>query len=78
MGAMRDWVCPNGECGALRAGKEALREHIAATHPRRYRVGGCQTCDYDPDEQRAMPPHDASYRCESGWHTHCSCSGSCF
>jgi hypothetical protein len=44
---------------------------------RRSRVAGCSTCDRDPEGRQIMPPHDASDRCESGRHNHCSCD-TCF
>jgi hypothetical protein len=47
------------------------------TEPKRSRVPGCPTCDRDPEGRALMPPHDASDRCESGKHPHCSCD-TCF
>lgn len=44
---------------------------------RRSRAPGCATCDRDPGRRQMMPPHDASERCESGKHPHCSCD-TCF
>jgi len=44
---------------------------------RRSRVEGCSICATDPERKQMMPPHDASTRCESGSHTHCSCD-TCF
>jgi hypothetical protein len=41
------------------------------------RKPGCPTCDTDPDGKAMMPPHEASSKCESGKHTHCSCD-TCF
>lgn len=38
-------------------------------------VGECAYCDANRDEM--MPPHDASSRCESGKHPHCTCD-TCF
>ncbi|RLA59158.1 MAG: hypothetical protein DRQ89_14440 [Epsilonproteobacteria bacterium] len=48
--------------------------HAALTPPwsRRQRVEGCAFCDGEKGE--FFPPHDASKRCESGHHRHCSCS----
>lgn len=43
---------------------------------RRTRVLDCRTCAKLKDGELA-PPHDASERCESGKHTHCSCD-QCF
>lgn len=34
--------------------------------------GECTYCDKYRDESM-MPPHDASDRCESGKHNHCTC-----
>jgi len=45
---------------------------------RRYHLkpGECHYCDkHKPGEM--MPPHDASSRCESGKHSHCTCDA-CF
>ena len=50
-----------------------------APKPRRHYVlpvGECKYSDEHRDEQM-MPPHDASPRCESGKHPHCSCD-TCF
>ncbi len=46
--------------------------------PRRTRMpeGECPYCDEYGDEDM-MPPHDASPRCESGKHPHCTCD-TCF
>lgn len=38
--------------------------------------GQCVTCDAHRPGQM-MPPHDASPRCESGKHSHCTCD-TCF
>lgn len=39
-------------------------------------AGECAYCDaHRPNEM--MPPHDASPRCESGKHSHCTCD-TCF
>jgi len=45
---------------------------------RRYRAptGQCSYCD-DHRDDTMMPPHDASPRCESGKHQHCTCN-TCF
>lgn len=41
-------------------------------------VGVCKTCDEMRKEKSDFhPPHDASPRCESGKHNHCSCD-TCF
>lgn len=39
---------------------------------RRHKVEDCQTCK-SQDENDFHPSHDASARCESGRHSHCSC-----
>jgi hypothetical protein len=48
--------------------------------PRRIRAmlinGMCKFCDEHRDD-RMMPPHDASPRCESGKRHHCTCD-TCF
>lgn len=43
--------------------------------PRRYALdeGECRTCDEDRHHGGPKPPHDASRRCQSGGHTHCTC-----
>ena len=82
------WI--NGaKCGDLTV---RVSEHIAFeamllrggfTHPariRRHKIGPgeCRTCDNNRDENNEFhPPHDASDRCESGRHPHCSCD-TCF
>ena len=42
---------------------------------RRYKapVGECETCDKNGDAISNTPFHDASARCESGKHNHCTC-----
>jgi len=47
------------------------------TPHREYRDAGCSTCARDPRGMQMMPPHQASDRCESGKHNHCSCD-TCF
>jgi len=42
---------------------------------RHFRIEGCSSCVGSPTG--AVPPHDASSRCESGRRPHCSCDG-CF
>ena len=50
--------------------------------------GECRTCDEEREREEAVqatgrttfpfhPSHDASHRCESGKHNHCSCD-TCF
>lgn len=40
--------------------------------------GECKYCDDEREAGNSFhPPHDASARCESGGHSHCSC-GTCF
>lgn len=43
-----------------------------ATNRRRRIPDGCTYCNQNRDTEM-MPPHDASPRCESGGHNHCSC-----
>lgn len=47
------------------------------SHPddraRRIFVVGCSYCESDDCNFGFCPPHDASPRCESGKHNHCSC-----
>jgi hypothetical protein len=53
---------------------DRIFDRAAKSKPRCYVMtrGGCPTCDkYIPGD--IMPPHDASCRCESGKHKHCSC-----
>lgn len=52
-------------------------DSASSPHPeRRWRVHGCRTCIETPPGA-LMPPHDASSRCESGKHSHCTCD-TCF
>jgi len=42
---------------------------------RRHYVAGCKLCDdLRTESEPYHPPHDASKRCESGGHNHCTCS----
>lgn len=52
----------------------AVEQPEPARRERRRRVDGCATCARDG---RHGPSHDASERCESGGHPHCSCD-TCF
>jgi hypothetical protein len=49
---------------------EPLEPQAAKNPTRRGRLAGCSFCDEHPG---LMPPHDASSRCESGKHSHCTC-----
>jgi hypothetical protein len=58
---------------ALPADRAKVRRHKAAP-------GECVTCDREReigDKNQFHPSHDASPRCESGKHAHCSCD-TCF
>ena len=48
--------------------------HAGGTPPwtRRQRVEGCAFCESEKDSS-FFPPHDASKRCLSGHHPHCTC-----
>jgi hypothetical protein len=50
------------------------RKIVEAASQRRYRIPGCPTCELYRNEG---PWHDASPRCESGHHNHCTCA-KCF
>jgi len=53
------------------------RKLQSQTDRRKY-VDGCSTCDVIKARDRGFgPAHDASERCKSGYHEHCSC-GSCW
>lgn len=49
----------------------------ATDYQRRTRIAGCSECDLVQRHGGFGPPHDASPRCESGKHEHCTCDG-CF
>ena len=59
------------------AGQRGRAHEASAAVPiRRQHVPGCTYCDrFQPTEM--FPPHDASDRCESGKHNHCTCD-TCF
>lgn len=60
--------------------EQELRDSFDKQAARRHRVpeGQCSYCDAERATQNQFhPPHDASYRCESGKHNHCSCDA-CF
>lgn len=64
---------------------DQIAKRIAAVEstliqPKRHKAepGECQSCDdYRAEGTDFHPPHDASDRCESGKHNHCSCD-TCF
>lgn len=58
------------------ADKAPTSAEILQLKPRRQwgPIGGCATCDLMRSQgEFFFPPHDASRRCESGKHNHCSC-----
>ena len=57
----------------LLAAVEALRGPSARRH--KLPKGECQSCDRETSDFH--PSHDASERCESGKHNHCTCD-TCF
>lgn len=60
------FMCPR--CGITRYARVDMKNHIQSTHARNHREDDCELC-----RQPNAPSHDASYRCESGWYSHCSC-----
>lgn len=46
-------------------------EKLKEPQRRRQRISGCTYCETVDD--KGAPPHDASPRCESGKHNHCTC-----
>lgn len=55
---------------------QADHEHDMEHSKRRHQLqaGECSTCDGERLSKNLFhPPHDASPRCESGKHYHCSC-----
>jgi hypothetical protein len=50
---------------------------MQSLHDRRKYVDGCKTCADIKAHEGHGPSHDASARCESGCHSHCSCD-TCF
>ena len=59
---------------------ETFPEAFQAPKPKRYH-DGCSYCDREyaknGDKLTMMPSHDASSRCQSGGHNHCTCD-TCF
>jgi hypothetical protein len=54
------------------------RRKLQSQTDRRKYVDGCSICEVIKTRDRGFgPSHDASERCRSGYHEHCSCS-SCF
>lgn len=71
--------CPHDECkftteDRTRGGDSTMGRHIQSAHATRRWADGCRSCAKNPKEG---PNHDAYYRCESGWYSHCSCE-TCF
>lgn len=58
---------------------DMAKDAAAPIHPRhKAPEGECVTCDRErATGNNFHPPHDASPRCESGWHNHCTCD-TCF
>lgn len=69
----------DAETAEARAAYEAAAAIKPATNTQRrtYVVNGCPTCELVKQHGGFGPPHDASPRCESGKHEHCTCDG-CF
>lgn len=61
------------------AGKHGAASKPAVVRRQFAEPGTCQTCDRERGKPGTpfFPPHDASARCESGRHNHCSCD-TCF
>lgn len=58
---------------ALHKTKKVVR-YGGLTPRRRHKVDDCPTCwEYSKDGNQHFPSHDASPRCESGRHNHCTC-----
>lgn len=61
--------------GTLLENVEALR---GGSRRHKLPPGECKYCDRERDAGSTFhPPHDASQRCESGKHSHCTCD-TCF
>lgn len=59
---------------------DEMFQSMGLTPKRRHKAepGECPTCDRERAKNSDFhPPHDASPRCESGKHNHCSCD-TCF
>jgi hypothetical protein len=74
--AQREATQPIGRATAQHIGRDS-RERPAPHARRRHKLpaGECKSCDREKGSFH--PPHDASDRCESGKHSHCSCD-TCF
>jgi hypothetical protein len=66
------------EVERLSTENDKLKKELGAYTKRRQRLppGECKTCDEWRDE-KFHPAHDASPRCQSGKHAHCTCD-TCF
>ena len=66
---------PGARQQAIDADRQKRREQ--SHNPRRF-VEGCSTCEgIKAHPSQFGPSHDASYGCQSGWYTHCTCD-TCF
>ena len=66
--AMAGWDCKRATCPIKATPTPPGAQPVA----RRQRDPGCATCQ-SVGHTSLAPPHDASPRCESGKHPHCSC-----
>lgn len=69
LGIREGWSDPVGFAHNRVREKRQVRRHKLS-------AGQCPYCDRERDNA-FHPPHDASDRCESGKHNHCTCS-TCF